>query len=443
VIDRLLDAARSRGGADVLWRREERTAVAFEAGRLKTAGVTAESGINLRLVAGGRVGVAGTTAATPDVAALVDRARASAELGEQLDLAFPPQSAVPQVATCFDRAANASLEQLVEMGRRLVERLSRDGCQVNVAVEREVAETAVGNTAGTRGGYQATGVAVTADLLRIAGDDVLMVYDQYAAADLPADADLDALALSIETRLEPALRVVQPPEGVLPVVFTPAGLAAVLLPLEHALSGKTVLQGTSPLAGKMGEEAFDPRLSLSDDALVPGRPRSRPLDDECVTSRTTGLVERGVVRRFVYDLETAARARTQSTGHGRRGIFGKPRIGYTNLIVGSVRDGVGARYAVPLQLGGGLLDGIDDGLLVDDLIGVGQGNVIGGAFSHPVALAYRVRRGEIAGRVKDAAVAGNAYDLLNRIGGFGTDARWLGSRWSPSLLLEGVSVARR
>jgi PmbA protein len=443
VIDRLLDAARSRGGADVLWRREERTAVAFEAGRLKTAGVTAESGINLRLVAGGRVGVAGTTAATPDVAALVDRARASAELGEQLDLAFPPQSAVPQVATCFDRAANASLEQLVEMGRRLVERLSRDGCQVNVAVEREVAETAVGNTAGTRGGYQATGVAVTADLLRIAGDDVLMVYDQYAAADLPADADLDALALSIETRLEPALRVVQPPEGVLPVVFTPAGLAAVLLPLEHALSGKTVLQGTSPLAGKMGEEAFDPRLSLSDDALVPGRPRSRPLDDECVTSRTTGLVERGVVRRFVYDLETAARARTQSTGHGRRGIFGKPRIGYTNLIVGSVWDGVGARHAVPLQLGGGLLDGIDDGLLVDDLIGVGQGNVIGGAFSHPVALAYRVRRGEIAGRVKDAAVAGNAYDLLNRIGGFGTDARWLGSRWSPSLLLEGVSVARR
>jgi len=45
--------------------------------------------------------------------------------------------------------------------------------------------------------------------------------------------------------------------------------------------------------------------------------------------------------------------------------------------------------------------------------------------------------------VKDAAVAGNVYDLLKRIGGFGTDGRWLGTRWSPSLLLEGVSVARR
>jgi len=45
--------------------------------------------------------------------------------------------------------------------------------------------------------------------------------------------------------------------------------------------------------------------------------------------------------------------------------------------------------------------------------------------------------------VKDAAVAGNVYDLLKKIGGFGADGRWLGARWSPSLLLEGVSVARR
>jgi PmbA protein len=96
-----------------------------------------------------------------------------------------------------------------------------------------------------------------------------------------------------------------------------------------------------------------------------------------------------------------------------------------------------------VSLGGGLLAGIEDGLIVDDLIGVGQGNVIAGGFSHPVGLAYRVQRGEITGRVKDAAVAGNAYDLLKRIGGVGTDGRWIGSRWSSSLLLDGVSVAAR
>ena len=95
------------------------------------------------------------------------------------------------------------------------------------------------------------------------------------------------------------------------------------------------------------------------------------------------------------------------------------------------------------ELGGGLLRGVSDGLLVDELIGVGQGNVISGAFSHPVGLAYRVQKGEITGRVKDAAVAGNAYELWKRVGGFGNDARWTESRWAPSVLFEGVSVARR
>ncbi len=448
MIDRLLDAARGKvDGADALWRREEQTAVSFESGRLKAAGISEEAGLNLRVVAQGRMGVAGTTAAKPDPKELVARARASAELGEAVELAFPNASpeSLPPIPTFFDRTANASLSELIRMGRLLVERLARPDCQVNVAVQREVADTAVGNTAGARGEYRATGIAVTADITRIAGDDVLMVYDQYVGADMPSDADLEALVRSVDTRLTAALKIVAPPDGALPVVFTPAGLAAVVLPLEQALSGKTVLQGSSPLAGKVGEALFDARLSILDDPLTPGRPLSRPVDDECVPSRCNGLVERGVVGQFVYDLETAARAKTQSTGNGRRGVFGKPHIGYTNILFRMV-DGPqgGAQHAARLPtLGGGLIDDIQDGLIVDDLIGVGQGNVISGAFSHPVGLAYRVQNGEITGRVKDAAVAGNAYDLLKKIGGFGTDGRWLGARWSPSLLLEGVSVARR
>jgi PmbA protein len=250
------------------------------------------------------------------------------------------------------------------------------------------------------------------------------------------------LVHTIEDRFAPALRVVAPPEGSLPVVFTPSGQAAILLPLEQALSGKSVLQGVSPLAGKEGAQLFDERFALTDDPLVAGRPGSRPVDDEGVPSRVVPLVERGVVRQFVYDLETAARAKTSSTGHGSRGTFGKPRISYSNLVVGpGATDG--RAPASGRRLGGGLIDGIADGLVVDDLIGVGQGNVIGGAFSHPVALAFRVQQGEITGRVKDAAVAGNVYELLKRIGGFGNDGRWMGSRWAASLRLEGVSVARR
>src|SRR5438094_6035105 len=215
------------------------------------------------------------------------------------------------------------------------------------------------------------------------------IADAVEGADLPGDDAVPALVGSVNARFEHALRVVAPPEGALPVIFTPLGLSALMLPVTQALAGQAVLQGISPLAARVGEQVFDRRFSLTDDPLLVGRAASRPLDDECVPSRTTCLVERGVVQRFIYDLETATRARTHSTGHGQRTVFGKPVPGYTNIVLGEegALGAVGAQHAAPLQLGGGLLTEIRDGLLVDELIGVGQGNVIGGAFSHPVARA--------------------------------------------------------
>src|SRR5207247_10281572 len=120
MIDRLLETARRKvDGADALWRREEQTAVAFESGRLKAAGISEEAGLNLRVLSQGRMGVAGTTAAKPDPEALLARARAAAELGEAVDLAFPQAAAasLPPIPPLFDRTANASLDDPVAPGR--------------------------------------------------------------------------------------------------------------------------------------------------------------------------------------------------------------------------------------------------------------------------------------------------------------------------------------
>src|SRR5207244_6424529 len=115
------DVRRDVGGADALARRFERTTVAAERGRVRAAGTTEEAGANLRVRHRGRIGVAGTTAVGGDggaqhAAPLLDRALASAELGEALDVEFPgppsPPATLPTVTTFFDRAANASLVDL-------------------------------------------------------------------------------------------------------------------------------------------------------------------------------------------------------------------------------------------------------------------------------------------------------------------------------------------
>lgn len=431
MIARLLEQAASRAdAADATLKFDETVTLLFEAGRLKSTSWSQERGVNLRVRANGRLGIAGSTASNPE--ALVDAALASAALGDQAEL-FLPAPAPPQaVRTHSPGAAAASVADLAALGQSLVERLSHDGWQVNATVERSAGTVRVANTRGVEVTYEVTAVSLAAEVTRVSGDDILMVGDYYAAVDLPGEPMVATLAESIRRRVGWADRPVAPPRGALPVLFTPAGSTALFLPLRQACLGKAVLQGVSPLGARVGERAFDPKLTLTDDPWVPGASGSRPIDDEGVPTRRLPLVREGVIGAFIYDLETAARAGVPATGHARRSTFGKPQAGYSNLVVS------------PGTLAWAeLVAGIADGLIVDDLIGVGQGNVIGGAFSHPVALAYRVVAGEIVGRVKDAAVAGNAYELLSRIAGLGRDVEWRGSLAVPPILLEGVSVAPR
>jgi len=438
MIERVVELAKRSGrfeGFDLLLRDEQQVGLKFESGRLKETTLRQEAGINFRGVSGGKVGIAGSTdlAREEALADLLQRAAASAEQGEAWTPAFPGPARLPDVTTFDESAAALDLERLAAIGRRVVERLKRPGWQVNASVDRAVETATFANSSGQSFTTRATAVSVGAEVTRVKGDDVLMAYDDVTAAGPPSDAQLDAVAASVVRRMERGERVVEPPEGKLPVLFTPHGCSAVLLPLHQALSGKSVLQGISPLGGRLGAALFDAAFSVTDDPLLAGRVGSRPADDEGTPSARLPLIERGTLRAFVYDLETAARAGTASTGHGRRSTFGKPAIAFSNLVI---TPGQADEPA--------LLAAMGHGLVVDELIGVGQGNVISGAFSHPVALAFRVDGGEIVGRVKDAAVAGNAFELLKRIRMIGRDAHWLGgSRLVPPLLLDAVNVARR
>ncbi len=426
----LEQASRRAQAADVVVKTDETITLAFENGRLKSTSFSQEQGINLRVVAEGRMGFAGTT--SEDVSALLEAAFASARLGEEVLLPLPFPAPLPAVRTHYPHAAAAKLEDLQALGRAVLERLDRKGCQVNAAVERSVGSVRVANSRGVDASYDVSAVSISVELIRVDGDDVLIISDYLGGADLPELAEVEALVMGIQRRVDWAARRVPASSGSLPVCFTPAGSPPLLLPLQIACLGKSLLQGISPLGGTLGVERFSSGFSLTDEPLLDGRNGSRPVDDEGVVSRPLKLVERGVVRGFVYDLETAGRGGVSPTGHGRRSTFGKPQAAYSNLVVAPGT----ASFEQLLQL-------LDEGLLVDELLGVGQGNVIGGAFSHPVALAYRVSKGEIVGRVTDAAVAGNAYELLNRIVAIGHDAKWSGSTCVPPMVIDGVAVTGR
>ena len=87
---------------------------------------------------------------------------------------------------------------------------------------------------------------------------------------------------------------------------------------------------------------------------------------------------------------------------------------------------------------------IDDGVLVEQLLGAGQGNVLGGEFGGNVLLGYRIVNGEIAGRVKDTMISGNVYEALKEIAALGGEPEWVGGALStPPICCDGVTVSSK
>ena len=134
---------------------------------------------------------------------------------------------------------------------------------------------------------------------------------------------------------------------------------------------------------------------------------------------------------FVYDLKTAAQSGVESTGNASRQLFYPPEPSFTNFVIQPGQT--------PLNH---ILSGLDDGIIVEDLLGIGQGNIISGAFSNPLALAFKVEKGEIVGRVKDLSIAGNIYDLLKNVAAVSQEAQWVYSTfYAPYVLIPEMNVA--
>ncbi|MBN1399902.1 MAG: hypothetical protein JXA74_03635, partial [Anaerolineae bacterium] len=74
----------------------------------------------------------------------------------------------------------------------------------------------------------------------------------------------------------------------------------------------------------------------------------------------------------------------------------------------------------------------------------GQGNVISGAFSNSLSLAFKIEHGEIVGRVKDVSIAGNVYNVLRRVAAISQESQWVYySLKLPYVLIEEMNVVAK
>lgn len=431
----ILDLARRRADeVEVYEVISSSTPVSFEANRLKLLETKETRGVALRLINKGRLGFAATTDLR-DPAKLVDSAVAVSEFGAGANFHFPSTRITREVQVYDPVVEGLAVEAMIDIGKELLDRIHAYDAHIlcDVGVTRHVEDMFLINSSGGEAAYKKTALAVSLHGNLVRDSEMLDVYEERLWCRL--GGSYQDLAEELIKKFEQARVEATISTKSMPVLFSPKGVAGTLvLPLQAALNGKTVLQGASALGDKLGQEAFDRRLSIFDDGTIDFAPRSGVCDDEGVPTRRTPLVQDGVLKSFYYDLQTAGLARRESTGNGFRSLYSMPGPSLASLVF--------ANGSVPFEK---MMRGIKEGLLVDQVMGAWAGNILSGDFSANVHLGYKIENGQVVGRVKDTMVAGNVFEAFkNSLEALGAEPVWVGGSIKvPAILLSSASVSSK
>ena len=398
--------------------------VYFEANRLKQLESTESEGLALRLWKNGRPGLAiAYGAVSPQL--LVDRALALSELNdpEEINLIATTVSSYPK---SYGKAIG--VEQLMTWGESAIAAIQTAYPDVLCESQWDCTQETMrlvnslgldcGYTDSTLDGY------VSAEWIR--GDDFLNVWYGESERDRLQTASIVAQILQ---RLQWAKDNAPAPNGKVPVLFTPKAADTLWGVVAAAMNGRQVQQKSSPWIDKLDRQVISEQFTLSQQPDFGAY--SLPFDDEGTPTEKVTWIDRGVLKGFYGDRRTAKELNIKARGNGFRGGLGSyPSPSLFNLVVNAGKGSLAEAIAM-----------MSDGIVVDQILGGGPG--ISGDFSVNIDLGYRVKNGEIVGRVKDTMVAGNAYTALQNLIHLSGDNEWQGSIYLPSMLVDSLTVTSR
>ncbi len=390
---------------------QETSAVDFENDRLKSAETSQRTQIDIKVIVDGKVGVSSTTD-PQDIEGVVSRALEAAEFGSQAHFEMPDAQSLEPVKIFDPTLLPLEKPEMIRMGQQMMDMVKTYNPEIlaGASVNKTVYKVEYANSRGVDYSADHTEFNVGTGGQLVRGTDIL--FAGHSVGQKKRLVDTEEIATQAIEYFRMAEQIAPIESGEMPVIFTPRGLIALLLSLGLAVDGKSVYLGASPLGDKLGQQIASPSLTILDDPFIEYGPRTSAFDNEGVARKVTPLIEKGVLRNFIYDLDTAGRAGVKPTGHGSTRNL-------TNLVINPGN--------VPYET---MLRNITRGLLVNDFLGLGQGNPINGEFSVNVFLGYKIENGKLVGRVKDVMLAGNAFDAIKDITAISKEREWVSGPWA-------------
>lgn len=207
-------------------------------------------------------------------------------------------------------------------------------------------------------------------------------------------------------------------------VLSPKVVANLLSALLSSAKAREVQKHSSLLEGKLNEAIASKHITIYEDPTCKNI-FNRYFDDEGVATYKKALVEKGVLKTYVYNLETAAIDGVESTGNGyRSGAKGAVGTGFVNI---TLKPGNKSEEE--------LMSKIKEGVYISEVTGLHAGlNAQSGNFSLQ-ASGFMIRDGKIAEPINLITVAGNLLQLFKDVIGVANNSELQTSSYTTSSLL--------
>jgi PmbA protein len=203
---------------------------------------------------------------------------------------------------------------------------------------------------------------------------------------------------------------------------------SILGAMADAANGDAIYRGSSFFTGLLGQQVADSAITLIDDGTLPGLFGSAPFDGEGLPTRRTVLIENGILRSYLLNTYTGRKLGLPSTGSASRGLAGNPGIGTHNLFLP-------AGTLTPEQI----IADIPSGLYLTEFLGRGV-NMVTGDYSRGASGLW-IENGELTYPVQEITIAGNLKDIFRNITAIGNDLEFRSSTASPTLRIDGLTIA--
>ena len=403
-------------------------------GDIETVQEAATHGVGFRVFVKGKLAFSSCNDFTNQALenAVVSAVRFASNTTPDENNVLPDEKGLTQIEGLYDpQISQVAMEKKIELAKK-VEKLAMKDSRITkssgASYSEGEGEVFLANSNGLLKSYKESGCGFGVSVVAEKGDQKSTGGEscsRHFFSDLKPPEEIAAKAAKdAYEMLDPQMVNTQKAS----VIFDPDVARAILGGILAAVNGERVSQGTSFLRDKLDQKIASELLTIIDDGTRPKGMRSKPFDGEGVPTQKRTIVDKGVLKGFLYNTIAAKRAGVKSTGNAtRRGFTSLPGIGAHNFFMAGGKSS-------PEEI----IKATKVGLLLKGVTGYGI-NPVNGNFSGG-ASGFWVQNGKIAFPVKGLTVAGNAFDMLNAIDMVGNDLDLNRSFTAPTFRIKLIQI---